>query len=50
MLGGMYFRTTSALLESCAMARVTSAPSMQINLFNADAVVACRLDPLDVVD
>ena len=50
MFGGMYFRTTSALLANCETARVTSAPSCKIHLFDADALVAGRLNTCDVID
>ncbi len=49
MLGGMYLSTTSALLASCEMARVTSAPSCKIDLLHPDALVADGLDARDVV-
>ena len=50
MLGGMYFSTTSALLASCETARRHVGALVQIDLLDADAVVAGRLDAADVVD
>ena len=50
MLGGMYLRTSSALLESWAMALRDIGALMQEYFFDADTVIAGCLDPFDVID
>ena len=50
MLRGMYFSTTSALLASCETAAADVGAFVQIDLDDADAVVAVGLDARDVVD
>ena len=50
MFGGMYFSTTSALLPSCDDGAGDVRALVQIDLLDADALVADGLDPRDVVD
>ena len=50
MLGGMYLSTTSALLASCEIGAGHIGAFVQIDLLDADALVARRLDARDVID